>query len=460
MFTTKEAAIALDISQRRVVALIEAGDLTAQRFGRAWMVDEGSVARRLAMPLLSGRPKLGERDPQKLWPLTLMSRNHEVLDFIYNSSNHTVGEVTSSADIAYAPLGVMGAPGHPTPTLATDWLSNRYIPTVRPRLGEVLRELGYEHQVQLLFASYGLNLSDQYWLKPQGAPVDWHSLNYFENGYDDLLGRSMGDASATVSGRSLGYSPSAGTPGMLPKWWERRAGVDYLIKGGDLYNREPYNELLATKLYEVLLDAGDYVPYALELVNDRAFSTCPCFIDATTELVTMHDVMSCYAPEHARYDYRRYLDACRTLGAPAIERQLAKMLVCDFLTANPDRHDRNLGLIREVESLAFTAVAPLFDNGRAFFYAALHPIDLQEGLFFYQSAPFSEYPSTQLALVEDYTWYDPDRLCGFDNVIRETLSANPHLPPALIEAMALQFRRRVARVNEAAREHRPLSISL
>jgi excisionase family DNA binding protein len=459
LLTTKEAAEALGISARRVIALIEAGDLRAQRFGRAWMIDEASVQERLKVPRLTGRPKLGERNPGKLWRYTLMNRNHAVFDLVYNSGNHTVGEVTIREGIDYAPLGTMSRPGHPTPGQTSDWLSNRYIPTVRPRLKEALREFAVEHQVQLLFASYGLNLSDQYWFAPEGTTLDWHDINYFENGYDDVLGRSLSDENDVLAHPPT-TSPSSGTPGVLPKWWERRKGTDVLIKGGDLNNREPYNELLATRLYETLLDKNDFTPYSLEIsaTTGRPFSICPCFIDSSTELVTMYDVMSCFAHEHQRYDYWRYRDTCLQLGVLDIERQLAKLIVCDFLTANPDRHDRNLGLIREVETLTFTRVAPIFDNGRAFYYAAQRPDELLQRLFFYQSTPFSEYPLAQLALVEDYDWYEPDRLNGFTNTIRETLAANSRLPEPLIEAMAIQFDRRLQRVNEAAAEHRPLSL--
>ena len=50
MLTTSEAAEILGITPRRVVALIESGDLAAERFGRQWMVDERSVKDRASAP--------------------------------------------------------------------------------------------------------------------------------------------------------------------------------------------------------------------------------------------------------------------------------------------------------------------------------------------------------------------------------------------------------------------------
>ena len=47
VLTTKEAAALLGVSPRRVNNLIEVGALKAQKFGRAWMVDEASVRERV-----------------------------------------------------------------------------------------------------------------------------------------------------------------------------------------------------------------------------------------------------------------------------------------------------------------------------------------------------------------------------------------------------------------------------
>ena len=44
MMTTKQAAEALGVSVRRVRAMIEAGQLPAEKFGRDWMIDEKDLA--------------------------------------------------------------------------------------------------------------------------------------------------------------------------------------------------------------------------------------------------------------------------------------------------------------------------------------------------------------------------------------------------------------------------------
>ncbi|MDR0347112.1 MAG: DNA-binding protein [Coriobacteriales bacterium] len=457
MLSSREAALKLGVSLRRVNALIASGDLQAEKFGTVWVIDERSVERLIANRRPAGRPKQGQRDSALLDAYTLMNKNHRVLEFLFNREQGVVVSIEPLEDVAYAPVGICGRPDRPSRGAMTGWLSNRYIPSVRPNLSKVLRELGLTHPSELLFGSLGLNLSDHYWFRPKGSELDWHDVNYFENDYTDTLGRSLSNQHVELTRRNAA-SPSSGTPGVLPKWWERRAGRNYLVKAGGYGNREPFNELLASRLYEALLDEEDFVRYWLEENDGRAFSICACMVDETTELIPMRDILSCYAGSDVRSVYERYLRVGEDQGVTTLERHLAKMIACDFLTANPDRHDLNLGLIRDVESRAYLGAAPIFDNGRAFYLAAYRPDELKRGLYQYESNPFSPYPLSQLALVSDFDWYDPSRLEGFPDVIRHVLGEHPELGEEWIEAIVAQFAHRLTRLNEQAAQFRPLSL--
>lgn len=105
MLTTAQAAERLGVSSRRVLALIEAGDLTAERFGRSWMIDERSVEERARMPRISGRPKMGQKRLMSLKSYTLMNRNHAVFDFVYDDERKRVSIGTVHEGAAWAPLG-------------------------------------------------------------------------------------------------------------------------------------------------------------------------------------------------------------------------------------------------------------------------------------------------------------------------------------------------------------------
>lgn len=471
MYTTKEAANHLGVSVRRVNALIEAGELEARKFGRAWMLDERSVQARAECARTVGRPKMDEKDARNLASYTLMNRNHPVLDFVYNRRTREAGHLVPREGIAWKPLGIGLREGSPNRYDLAAWIASRSIPDVRPNLAPMLRELAARHGADLMFGSWGLNLSDQYWFKPAGIDVDWHDINYFENGYEETLGETLLDGTAPAAtsssstadavgfagrGPRITHSPDTATPGMLAKTWIRRDGTDYLIKGGiGNENREPYNELLATQLLSRLLDEGDFVPYSLIQRNGRAYSSCPTMIGSDTELVPAADVLTAFGVTEGRDLHRGYLDAGRTLGIPHFGQAISKMIVADHLMANFDRHAYNFGLIRHAETLDGYRVAPLFDNGCGF-YSRATTAELEHGRYLWEAHPFRPYPSQQLALVDDLSWYDPASLDGFLDDVAEVLGLNPHLDEQFIEAVQRQTARQIEAVNDLAAERRTI----
>ena len=118
MLTTKEAAQVLGISPRRVNALIEAGTLKAQRFGRAWMVDEAAVNERLQNKPGSGRPKDHGRNDTARY--TLMNRDHPVFDFTYSARTGEVTDIAPLEGIAWKPQGAEPLPGRAVASQPSD----------------------------------------------------------------------------------------------------------------------------------------------------------------------------------------------------------------------------------------------------------------------------------------------------------------------------------------------------
>ena len=318
--------------------------------------------------------------------------------------------------------------------------------------------LAARHGIDLMFDSWGLNLSDQYWFKPVDIDVDWHDVNYFENGYEEALGETLlgGSAPAGTSTARITHSPDTATPGMLSKTWIHRDGTNLLVKSGTgNENREPYNELLATKLLARLLDDEDFVAYSLTERHGRAYSTCPTFVTSETELIPAADVLTAFGVTEGRDLHRGYLEAGQALGVSNLGRAVSKMIVADHLMANFDRHTHNFGLMREVETLDRYRVAPLFDNGCGF-YSRATTDELEHGRYLWEAHPFRPYPSQQLALVEDLSWYDSSSLDGFLDDIADVLSLNAQLDERFIEAVQRQTAKQIETVNDLAAERRLL----
>lgn len=452
MLTTSEAAKMLGISPRRVTALIESGQVKAERFGRQWMVDEDSVRRRQQEQPRPGRRRMGEPDAANLSTFTLMNRNHPVLDFTYNHRTGEAGSIVPREGMGWKPLGIGRLDKAPNRYDLTAWLTARSIPAMRPNLPAALRAFNAQQPSSLMMDTWGLSLSDQYWFKPEGVEADWHEVNYFENGYREDLGAALAEGAALPPGLTAQGSPDLSTNGMLVKSWMRIDGVDVLVKGGTgSDNREPYNEVLATRLLARLLGSGEFVAYDLFERRGRAYSTCATMVDASTELIPAADVLTAFGITEGRDPHRGYLDALSSLGVPDASQLVDKMIVADHLMANFDRHAHNFGLVRNVEGLGSYRVAPLFDHGCGF-YCRATLAELQHGRYLWESHPFREYPSQQLALVGDLSWYDPAALDGFEDDIAEVLGKNPSVDDAFIEAVQRQTARQVASVNDIAAE--------
>lgn len=64
-------------------------------------------------------------------------------------------------------------------------------------------------------------------------------------------------------------------------------------------------------------------------------------------------------------DYYLYLDILNEQNVPNAKEYLQKMIILDYIMANEDRHLGNFGIIRDVESLQWVSICPIFDTGRS-----------------------------------------------------------------------------------------------
>ena len=128
------------------------------------------------------------------------------------------------------------------------------------------------------------------------------------------------------------------------------------------------------------------------------------------------------------------------VARPALER----MIVCDDMIANHDRHRRNFGIVRNVETLECRP-APIFDSGSSL-WCDVETSRLAAGEHSFVSRQFFESPAHQMLLVEDMSWFRADALEGFVDEAMGILSANDALSarlPYLREALAWRVGRMV-----------------
>ena len=377
-----------------------------------------------------------------------MNKNKKVFDFVYDEEEHFIVnfERNYPENEDYAPFGLIKM-NEIDKVEFNKWWKNRQIPASRKGLKEVLHNSNVydKDNFDLLDAkAYCLSLSDQYWVKGVEEEISWESINFFDNEFSEDIGKILFNGGKTALNLNLN-TPDMTSNGNYEKRWKIIDGKRYLLKAGSkIYNQEPFNELIATKLYERLLNKDEYVEYSVIFDDDKAISKCKNFITKDTELVPAWKINEYYEFLDDEDKYTHYIRCLNNLGIKDAETLTDKMIVCDYIIANKDRHFNNFGVIRNVNTLKFIGVAPIFDNGCSLWY---DENDMYVGEFFL-TKPFEEYEKTQLSLVKKLEWLDISKLEDFPNEVKTILSMDKLLSKERINKIVGQIKLRIEFVKE------------
>ena len=111
MLTTHQAAQLLGVSDRRVQALVRDGAIAAQKVSGIWLISEDSIKERIAtVSKKGGRPARGRGKSET--EFTLMNREHEIAQVIYDSRRKEFTYMSSDVDEARAPIGLFNDTGN------------------------------------------------------------------------------------------------------------------------------------------------------------------------------------------------------------------------------------------------------------------------------------------------------------------------------------------------------------
>ena len=358
-----------------------------------------------------------------------MNKNTEVLLTEYDSASSTFTKIYEVYNIEYAPYILKNLYNEKDfndnsfRINLSKWFQGRGIPSWRDKLDILLHRLNIIAPSELLDKSFGLSLSDQYWLKPINTSISYDDINFFDNDFDytEFLEASLSkNSNSIVSALSLN-TPNNTTDGMLRKAWIIENDTRYLLKSG--YKNEllqPFNEVLASEICDRL--GFDHVKYTLDTYKDTVVSKCPCFITKNTELITCHQIRNNMDRYDSTKDYEEYIKILEEHGIVDARTQMENMFILDFLIMNEDRHLNNFGIIRDVNTLKWLKCAPIFDNGQSLnieYYDEEEMHIIGDGKLFYEVKPFDEI----IKVVKDIKRIDISKLEDipewFDNLLHE-----------------------------------------
>lgn len=285
----------------------------------------------------------------------LMNKDEAVLSFTMDQGRVLrIGEVHNKALLPVPLWGNISAQS------LHSWLYNRGIPEEREEIEKFRMRFPHAERDEHKFS-----LSDQYWIST--SPADnYDKLNYFTNEYSEEFGKaffSYWDVDETKIGKP---SPDRMTNGVLRKRWVREGENSYLIKAAsEKYHQEPLSEVLASIMLKKLA-LLPYVPYELVIDGMQICSKCKNFVTIDTEFVPAKDLFMTEEKKPGVSDFEHLVNLCRKYGIKDAEKYLNRMIVCDRILCNQDRHLGNFGFIRSAVNGKFLGFAPLFDSGSAY----------------------------------------------------------------------------------------------
>lgn len=352
----------------------------------------------------------------------------------------------------HLPIGVPIKKGVVDRKAFNDWWTDRSIPASRSGIRDALETLDIVSTKMLLVRCYGLSLSDQYWICPEGTNLTWNEINFFENAFSD----DIGDVLFGVKKKDNAFdfsSPDNTSDGNLKKRWKIIDGKRCLVKGGSTpFRQQPFNEAIATGIMR-RLDIP-HIPYTVIWDQGVPYSVCEDFITGDTELIPAWRIMQIQKQDNSTSRYQHFINCCEALGIHDIIPYLDQMIVLDYIIANEDRHLNNFGAIRNAETLEWLGMAPIYDSGSCLGYDKLAN-QIRSGKDI-TCKPFKKYHEEQLKLVSSFEWMNFENLSDVGELITDTFNmgdASDYMDELRISAIVDTVKKRIRRVEELAMTH-------
>ena len=360
----------------------------------------------------------GKRNEAVGLKCTLMHKRIPVADIELDEVTGLIQKVGKLYAAEHLPVGIQVRSGMADRARFNEWWTDRSIPASRSGVREALETLEITNTKMLLIRCYGLSLSDQYWIRPEGTELLWDEINFFQNDFSEDIGDVLFGANKKANALNFS-SPDNTSDGNLKKRWKVIDGKRCLVKGGsNPYRQQPFNEVVAVGIMQRLGIA--HVPYSVVWDNGAPYSVCEDFIDENTELIPAWRIYNSQKKNNNMSAYLHFVKCCEDLGIRGAVPFLDRMITLDYIIANEDRHFNNFGVLRNAETLEWLGFAPIYDSGSSLGYDKV-PVEIQRGQEII-CKPFKKHHEEQLKLVSSFEWLDFEKLKDVQTLIEEAFT--------------------------------------
>lgn len=241
----------------------------------------------------------------------------------------------------------------------TKWVRNRYATKHRNHLADYLKSMNADNMRGFIKLTHSISLNDTYWIKEDCENLTWSQVSPYTNEFDEIIQHLAFDATSLKGMPLSSITPEFGTNGAYEKCWVREQDGIYLYKRGTEgftnSGLEPYSEVLASQVF-VKMNAG--ILYDILEYRGKSTSRCKLFTNESIGFVP-------YRVLGSRGD--TIVDVFNYYESIGCDEEFRRMLVCDSITFNTDRHKGNFGCIYDTDTQEILDMAPCFDYNLALF---------------------------------------------------------------------------------------------
>ena len=405
---------------------------------------------------LKTRPTVWDRKRNEVNHLkcTLMHKGIAVAEMELDDATGFIQKIGAVYAPEHLPVGIAVKNGAADRAALNEWWTDRSIPASRSGVREALETLEITSTKMLLVRCYGLSLSDQYWICPEGSRLSWDTINFFDNDFSDDIGDVLFGANKKADGLNFS-SPDNTSDGNLKKRWKMIHGKRCLIKGGsNPFRQQPLNEVIAAGIMERL--GIPHVPYQVIWNKGAPYSVCEDFVTRDTDLVPAWRILKTQKKSNSVSVYQHFVNCCGGLGIQGAVPFLDRMIVLDYIIANEDRHFNNFGVLRKAETLEWLGFAPIYDSGSSLGYDKM-PMQIRSEKEVI-CKPFKNHHAEQLKLVSDFNWIDFGKLEDVGELIESILTAEgaaEYMDESRIRAITGAVKRRIGYLSQLAMSQTP-----
>lgn len=290
--------------------------------------------------------------------------------------------------------------------LVEQWLSDREVPANRDNITKYIQRGKTAREWML--NNNAFSFTDCYWIKKDNEILLWSDIVKRKQDIDCLPVRNDEKQFYNGTNSTLG--------GELEKYWFNTNGKLWLCKK----TPKPYDvlnarEVIASLVYEKQgYGKACHYDYVNDSTNEVAGCACKAFTNDNTELVTAYDLLEEYNMTQQADVYEKIIDFACAYGMDrtVAEKHMDMQTIVDYLITNRDRHQGNIGFLRDADTLQIVDVAPVYDSGSSKHLEGERPEDTVN------TKVNSLYPTEGECLqhVKDYSVIDLSKLPLVDEI--------------------------------------------